>query len=70
MKYLAENAPGPHPHLCGGKKFLLLVNSLAEEWKQQRRGASLYEKLICAELNILLIFEYEVISLNVLLFTF
>lgn len=30
----------------------------------------MYEKLICAELNILLISEYEVISLDVLLFTF
>jgi len=70
IKYLAEKAPGPHPVSVEVRSFLCWWNSLARKWKQQRRGASLYEKLICVELNILLIFEYEVISLDVLLFTF
>lgn len=69
IKYLAEKALGPHP-VSGGRSFFHWWNSLAGEWKQQQRGATLYEKLICAELNILLIFECEVISLDALLFTF
>lgn len=70
MKYLAEKAPGPYTVVVEERSFFCWWNSLAEEWKHQWRGASLYEKLFWAELNILVIFEYEVISLNVLLFTF